>query len=158
MGMRVIYSDTPMPASAFDAHSLFLAGPTPRDAATNSWRPEALEILKQLNYAGSVFVPEWSSPSTSVDYLTQVSWERTGLERASRIVFWIPRETACMPAFTTNVEFGFWLARSPERILYGRPAWAAKCDYLDWLFAHETGRKPFDDLGALLRTAVSHGP
>jgi hypothetical protein len=155
VGRRVIYSDSRIPTSALDGLSLFLAGPTPREASTISWRPEALQILTDLKYAGSVFVPEWSSPSTAVDYLTQVGWERTGLERSTRIVFWVAREMACMPALTTNVEFGFWLARSPERIVYGRPSWAAKCDYLDWLYGHETGRKPFEEMGALLRVAVT---
>jgi hypothetical protein len=36
-------------------------------------------------------------------------WEREGLIKASVIFFWIPRGLPDMPAFTTNVEFGYWL-------------------------------------------------
>src|SRR6266511_3357557 len=50
--------------------SLFLAGPTPRSADVPSWRPEALNLLRGLGFAGTVLVPErrgWrparSSPS-----------------------------------------------------------------------------------------------
>ena len=36
-------------------------------------------------------------------------WDREGLIKASVIFFWIPRGLPDMPAFTTNVEFGYWL-------------------------------------------------
>lgn len=36
--------------------SIFLAGPTPRSKEVQSWRPEALRILKNLGYDGQVYV------------------------------------------------------------------------------------------------------
>ena len=42
MIMEVVYARTPL------RKSLFLAGPTPRDADTPSWRPLALELLEIL--------------------------------------------------------------------------------------------------------------
>lgn len=54
---KVIYSDQPMVIES--RHSIFLAGPTPRlSHPTESWRPEALELLK--GFDGTVLVPEYS--------------------------------------------------------------------------------------------------
>ena len=39
------------------ASSIFLAGPSPRDAADPNWRPEALETLERLGFEGVVFAP-----------------------------------------------------------------------------------------------------
>lgn len=152
--MKVVYSNHQIENSHFDGHSIFLAGPTPRKADVLSWRPEALDILKYLNYDGVVFVPEWDTNFTTVDYLGQVTWERVGLTRCSKIVFWVPREMKDMPALTTNVEFGYFLAKTPDKVLYGRPESAVSCRYLDWLYSFDTSRRPFNDLGLLLKKAI----
>ena len=44
-----------------------------------------------------------------------------------------------MPAFTTNVEFGYYLCKNPRKVYYGRPDDSEKNKYLDWLFELETG-------------------
>jgi hypothetical protein len=62
------------------------------------------------------------------------------------ILFWIPRELDKMPAFTTNVEFGYWLAKTPSRIIYGRPDNARKIKYLDWLYKKESKMEIFNSL------------
>lgn len=59
--MQVIYARQPLPecnAQGFAPNSIFLAGPTPRSEHTPSWRPDALSVLKSLNFGGTVFVPE----------------------------------------------------------------------------------------------------
>lgn len=129
--MQIIYSDMRIPR-VLPYDSLFLAGPTPRDAKTPSWRPDAIKILKRLRYKGVVFYPEWSSRPDKVDYDAQVEWEHEGLTRALWIVFWVPRELKSMPAFTTNVEFGRFAHE--RRTIYGRPDDAPKNRYLDWYY------------------------
>jgi 8-oxo-dGTP pyrophosphatase MutT (NUDIX family) len=57
-----------------------------------------------------------------------------------------------MLAFTTNVEFGE--DYDGCRCVYGRPAGAEKCGYLDARWQAVTGRVPHDDLRALLAEAV----
>ena len=79
-------------------------------------------------------------------------WEREGLTKASIIVFWIPRSLPDMPAFTTNVEFGYWL--HSKKIIYGRPDSAVKIKYLDWLYELDYNEKPFNNLDDLLKSAV----
>lgn len=53
-----------------------------------------------------------------------------------------------MPAFTTNVEFGYWLHTG--KILYGRPDDARKIKYLDWLYETNMNSKPYNSLEELL--------
>ena len=124
--MNIIYAkqNFPMTTSA----SIFLAGPTPRSANVNSWRPEAIEILSRLGYSGDIFVPEPENGIFSHEYDEQVHWELEGLERADVIVFWIPRNMVDMPALTTNVEFGLWI-KSGKCVL-GFPPDAEKMRYL----------------------------
>lgn len=94
--MKVVYSDDPAPEGVV-SESIFLAGPTPRDMETPSWRPEALEILEGFNFSGAVFVPERKSRIRDFDYDLQVEWEWDCLHAADIIVFWVPREIEKMP-------------------------------------------------------------
>lgn len=57
-----------------------------------------------------------------------------------------------MPAFTTNVEFGYWL--HSNKVIYGRPDDAVKIKYLDWLYELDYNEKPFNNLDDLLKGAV----
>lgn len=136
--MKVFYSDKPLEL-LFSEHSIFLAGPTPRSTSVPSWRPDALKILESLNYQGQVIVPEhgmceqrFAAEEFEQLYLRQVEWENYGLMNCMKIAFWVPRKIDTMPAFTTNVEFGLYVASS--RIVYGRPVDSEKNRYLDWLF------------------------
>ena len=54
--MQVIYAQKMAPE--IFSKSVFLVGPTPRDKETASWRPIALDILRDIEYDGVVFVPE----------------------------------------------------------------------------------------------------
>jgi hypothetical protein len=149
--MRVVYARQQCPAEP--GPSLFLAGPTPRSRDVASWRPTALSLLREASFAGTVFVPEDSEegglPATYAD--EQVHWEWTCLERAARIVFWVPRDLKTLPGFTTNVEFGLY-CRSGKALL-GFPRGAPKMRYLQ-LLAESCGIPVFHDLAELLRAAT----
>ncbi|MGI6309184.1 MAG: hypothetical protein ACOXZW_00435 [Bacilli bacterium] len=79
-------------------------------------------------------------------------WERKALAAATVILFWIPRQFPDLPAFTTNVEFGYWL--HTKKIIYGRPDNAKKIKYLDWLYQHDYNKKPFNNLNDLITEAI----
>ena len=132
--------------------SIFLAGPTPRKKDIISWRNEAIKILESLGFDGIVYVPEYSSWKPKADYVDQAMWERVGLSNADIIAFWIPRHLPDMPAFTTNVEFGYWLHTG--KVVYGRPNEAEKIKYLDWLYKLDYNEEPIDSLEELLKICI----
>lgn len=123
--MKVVYAHEPFPNEV--TKSLFLAGPTPRNPDTPSWRPEALAFLQATGYDGHVFVPEPRDGQWRKDYEGQVDWEDEGLQRADCIVFWIPRDMATMPALTTNDEWGAW--KQSGKAVLGTPPGAAHVRY-----------------------------
>jgi len=133
--------------------SIFLAGPTPRGENVDSWRTEACRILEQIGFDGVVYVPEYSTWKPKEDYVDQAMWERIALTNATVILFWIPRKLPDMAAFTTNVEFGYWLHSG--KVVYGRPNGAAKIKYLDWLYRLDYGKDPYEDLQSLLDASVN---
>ena len=133
--------------------SIFLAGPTPRDKDIISWRNEAIKILEKLGFDGIVYVPEYSTWKPKTDYVDQAMGERNGLSNGTIIVFWIPRYLPDTPAFTTNVEFGYWLHTG--KVVYGRPNDAEKIKYLDWLYRLDYNKEPIDSLEELLKTCVN---
>ena len=140
---------------------VFLAGPTPRDARTPSWRPGALAELERIGFGGAVVVPEDRSGRWRHSYDDQVDWEARMRAAADIIVFWVPRDmgadpgagAARMPALTTNVEFGLDLPTG--KVLYGRPEGSDKNRYLDHVWRHATGEEPEDRLETLLHRAAS---
>jgi hypothetical protein len=134
---------------------LFLAGPTPRDAQTKSWRPEALTVLRdELQFKGYVVVPENRGfiYQTGYDHHAQVSWERHWLDRASCVIFWVPRALETMPAFTTNIEFGYVAGRGQSYVL-GYPPSAEKMKYLHHV-ALEQAKPLAHDLAETLRLGI----
>lgn len=151
--MKVYTPDIKVPDETIK-NSIFLAGPTPRNRKNKSWRSDALEILIQLNFKGSVFVPEmFGVEEWNPVYSHQIEWEYKALRISHMILFWVPRDIAGgMPAFTTNVEFGLHL--DDDRMIYGRPEWADKCKYLDYMYKKFTGEVPFTDLKELLEQSI----
>ena len=147
--MRVNYSDEEVIKGE---KAIFLAGPTPRSKDVISWRKEACDILRDLGFDGVVYDPEYSNMEPRENYEDQAMWERMALTEATVIVFWVPRHLPEMPAFTTNVEFGYWLHTG--KVIYGRPDNAEKIKYLDWLYELDYGIKPINDLRELLARAV----
>lgn len=144
--MNIIFSDQPQ---IIVGKSLFLAGPTTRAKDVESWRTNAVNILKYLKYDGTVLVPERADWQALNSYEEQIEWEYSGLLKATNIVFWVPRSDV-LPGFTTNVEFGYWLNKTPEKIVYGRPDDSKQTRYLDFLYFKETCQKPFNDLTDML--------
>ncbi len=155
--MKVIYSDQDY--QSLETNSLFLAGCTPRSNDVPSWRPEALKILKKINFNGTVLVPEWSNNEHKIDYTAQIEWEFKGLSQCGVIVFWVPSNAENMQALTTRVEFGMFLALRPNNVVYGRPNGAWKTEYFDWWAKRLLGKNGYagniyEDLETLLANAV----
>jgi hypothetical protein len=147
--MNVVYAGEGVPRWP---GSIFLAGPAPRRAEVRSWRPDALEALRELSFVGTVLVPEPRDWSAKFSYLDQVEWEYAGLEGCAVIAFWVPRDLEVLPGFTTNVEFGRYVGSG--RCVYGRPESAPHTKYLDWLYKKLTGRAPAGTLPATMAAAV----
>lgn len=112
-------------------NTIFLAGPSPRDKETKSWRPEFIKQLFDSGFRGTIINPENKEFNEEFNYDKQVEWENQGLTAADLIVFWVPRDLDTLPGFTTNIEFGIW-AKSGKCIL-GYPTEAEKMRYLHWL-------------------------
>ena len=132
--MQVIYTGEEAPKTI--TKSIFLAGPTPRNKEEQeSWRPDAIRILRDKGFTGTVFVPEARNGEFKLEYDDQVGWEEQYLNMADCIVFWVPRDLTPdskgypkMAAFTTNVEFGAWC--DTGKIVFGAPPEATKNGYL----------------------------
>jgi len=139
--MKIIYSDMKLPSrfnKSFNK-SVFLAGPTPRDDKTQSWRKSAIKILEENEYNGTIFIPERQDWKVKFEYEDQVEWELEALNKVDTILFWVPRKLTTMPSFTTNVEFGLFITDLDVRLLYGRPDDAPENRYLDYLYERERG-------------------
>lgn len=145
--MQVVYARQSIPPQR---GGVFLAGPTPRDAAVKSWRPEALALLEKLGYTGIVYVPEAQNWRPHADYTGQIEWEWDALDAADKIVFWVPRNLQTMPALTTNVEFGLYVKSG--KALLGFPPEAEKMRYLEAL-AKRFSVPVFSDLQQLLKSS-----
>ena len=52
--MKVVYSNQIIPNDF--SNSIFLAGPTPRSNSIKSWRKEAIDIFKELNFNGTILI------------------------------------------------------------------------------------------------------
>jgi len=151
--MQIVYAPHEPPDTV--TKSVFLMGPTPRVATGgDSWRPAMIEALERAGFDGVVFVPETEDKNWKHSYTDQIDWEQKYLYQCDRILAWIPRDLETMPAFTTNVEFGEFVASG--KLLYGRPEGAPKTRYLDALYEDCTTHKPFTDLEALAYAAVKH--
>ena len=150
--MKVNYSDYEVIKGE---KSIFLAGPTPRSIDVKTWRSEAIKILEDLGFNGIVYVPELEHDNRTFNYDNQVWWEREALYNANAIVFWIPRNMKTLPGLTTNVEYGYWMAKNSDKVIYGRPDDSEKNKYLDWLYKTETGRTPINNLYDLLKDAMN---
>jgi hypothetical protein len=151
--MQVVYVDGEQPA-IISHPSIFLAGPTPRSSKDRSWRPEALDLINARGFDGHVFVPERSDWQSNFAYDDQVEWEWRNLHAVTVVMFWVPRVLPAFPAFTTNVEFGLYLARRPTSVIYGRPDMSEKNRYLDWLYKKITTTEPLNDLPRTVATAI----
>jgi len=124
--MKIIYANES--PNEDPCQSIFLAGPSPQSKEHYNWRPEALEILKKIEFDGSVFVPISRDGNWLPNYNAKVEWELTHLDMASVIVFWIPRDLETRPGFRTNVKYGMYLKSG--KIILGFPENTPKMKYL----------------------------
>lgn len=138
--------------------SLFLVGPSPRGGQRHhSWRPIAIDMLQDLQYDGVVFNPEPMDGLDPDEYGAQVKWECQGLEYADGIVAWVPRNLVSLPAFTTNVEFGWWMTSGKPQAL-GYPIGAPKMRYLH-AHAERLGIPVYHTLDETLQSVIDQiGP
>lgn len=128
--MKIIYTQSSL---EIEGKSIFLAGPTPRDTNVQGWREKFLARFKEEGFTGTILVPEFKDLkdfTRDFAYDAQIEWEHEAMEIADIILFWIPRVLPDMPAFTTNTEYGYWLAKEPSKIRMGIPRISVKCDYI----------------------------
>jgi hypothetical protein len=112
---------------------IFLAGPTVRGNQTHltSWRFKAIKEFEKQGFTGSLIIPEFTDRAESDKGKEWIPvWEYNGLCDANCIMFWIPRSRELI-GLITNCEFGYWLAREPEKLVYGRPDDAYRISYND---------------------------
>jgi hypothetical protein len=153
-GINIVWAREPIPAGP----SVFLAGPTPRTATVPSWRPDAIAALGQA-WTGhrplTVLTPESRGGRRAAEYHDQVDWEATGLDTATAILFWIPRDLRDLPGFTTNVEFGLYVRSG--RVVLGCPPDCPNPErnrYLIWT-AHRYGVPVHHSLPAAVNDALT---
>lgn len=151
--MNIHYAQTDIPKNL--KGSIFLAGPTPRNSETISWRNEAIHIFSKLDFKGHIFIPEMENGSISdTVYKDQIEWEEEALNTADTIMFWVPRELSKMPAFTTNIEFGVWITKDPSKLVLGSPTNAPNMSYLRY-YAAKLGIPSLFDLEESIITAMA---
>lgn len=145
MTMTVYYARQPLPETC-DGPSIFLIGPTPRDN-TPSWRNDALRILAELGYTGTVFVPEDAPPDgeqiggvwnpETLVYEDQTRWEWAAIGMAHTVASWVPRELKAREFIPTKPGIrGFiqacladWAMRWGVPVLGPMPAMTTNVEY-----------------------------
>jgi len=129
---KLIYAQE---ALNYKGQAIFLAGPTPRSVDVKGWRDKAIEELRRCGFEGTILIPEMRNKDygDGFAYKEQIEWEHDAMEKSTVVLFWIPRRLPDMPAFTTNTEFGYWLAKAPGKIMLGIPDGAPKCDYIRYM-------------------------
>ena len=151
--MNIVYAlEKVLPIQKEPDFPIFLVGPTPRSNDVPSWRPEALKILEEAKFKGSIYVPEDKTGKYKHSYVDQVEWEHEALDHCNiygAILAWVPRDLETMPAFTTNVEFGIYV--KSQSFFYGRPDGAPKNRYLDWMYKKFHKEDPCNNLHDLVQ-------
>ncbi len=132
--------------------AIFLAGPSPRKPEHLNWRLDALRILEELKFPGTVFIP---LPRNGIveDYDQQVDWEQEMMNRSAVILFWIPRDLETLPGFSTNVEFGQKVCQ--RNIVVGFPPNSPKNKYIGKI-ANRHGHLVHDTLEKTIRAAIDY--
>lgn len=152
--MRVFYAKEAFPEEG--TLSLYLMGPTPREqyGRVLSWRAEALDLLERLDFQGEVFLPEPRDGQWSGAYHEQVEWEEAALQRADRILVWLPRDMETWPGLTTNDEWGYWKGRDPARLIFGAPP-EATCVRYQQHYAQQLAVPVYATLEEVCRAATT---
>jgi hypothetical protein len=161
--MRTLFYDDALGGRAIP-RSIFLAGPTARGALRTPWRAEALQLLEERGFNGTLVIPEFRSglfeelgpkrfaqPPSPIPAMRDSShnilrWETTGIEQVTVTLFWMPfvigeiSDPASLPGFTTRAEVSRELARDPSRLVLGMPAGAQSSGHIRF-HAHQAGVK-----------------
>lgn len=132
---------------------IFLAGPTPRDKEVESWRSDAINVLKNIGFDGTILVPERIDGKYD-DYGYQIGWEQRRLALANCIAFWVPRNLTNMHGLTTNDEFGYWRAVAPKKLVFGAPKEAVRVSYQLYK-AKQIGIPCFDTIEETMKGALN---
>ena len=93
----------------------------------------------------------WTS---DFEYSDQIEWEHNALQRSNIILFWVPRDVKNMPAFTTNIEWGYWMAKNPNKLVLGYPKKAPKMKYMKY-YADKLGIPSTNKLKDAIEIAVN---
>lgn len=140
--------------------AIFLAGPSHRPCMQEyfgkGWRDEATTILSKLGFQGTVLIPEYRDKIVPEQFsLTkQINWEEEAMYKASRILFWIPRDLEKLPGLTTNIEFGEFY-RKNNKVIVGIPDITGANSYIR-VKCEEYDIPLFDTLEKCVREAVSY--
>jgi len=149
--MNIIYTTQRKPIIGY---SIFLCGPSPRKGQTLNWRKDAISILEQLKFDGTVIVPEPENGEWPSNYDDVTDWEDEYLEQCDKIVFWVCRDYVNgIKGMTTNIEFGLYYKTG--KVIYGRPTNADDIRNLDKRYKKQYGLEPHISLETLLETTVS---
>lgn len=70
--IKIIYAQEEL---EIEGKSIFLAGPSPRDKDTLSWRPGFLKALETVGFNGTVLTPVSKQWSNSYAFDSQIEWE-----------------------------------------------------------------------------------
>jgi hypothetical protein len=160
--MRVIrYETSNEEVTNLTGPVIFLAGPTVRGNQPHltSWRNEAIDIFNRLGFKGTLILPEFTDKTESDKGRVELPiWEDNGLKRADCILFWICR-TRELYGLNTNSEHGYWLAKDPKKLVYGRPDSAFRIQYNDIMWNKvftelNEEREIYNDLEATIKASI----
>jgi nucleoside 2-deoxyribosyltransferase len=151
--MKIIYAKEKIKKD-IEKKNVFLAGPSPRNKKEISWRKEAIQIFKENQFKGTLFVPEEKNETReNFNYLDQIEWEEEALNKADIILFWIPRGLNKFQGFTTNIEWGYWTAKNPSKLVLGSPKNTPKMRYLNY-YADKLNIPRFENLENLIKFVI----
>lgn len=155
--MKIIKYETPifdLPKEFGSEPIVFLAGPTVRGNQRHltSWRRDAEAEFERQGFKGVLISPEFEDKTESDQYRYDIpQWEFFGLKYCDVIMFWVAR-TRELIGLTTNFELGYWIAKEPSKIVYGRPHDAYRVKYSDIMWdrlvnaSNPTNRPIFNEL------------
>ena len=140
--------------------SIYLAGFDFRGKKFKSWRQDAVNLLVELGYNGIIYVPEDRSGRYGPDRENQEDWEWNALEKAGKIIFWIPGKVNIvepkldLAEIATSLEYSYitTIASRSRKIFYGREN--GLNTYFDNKFRNRRNKEPATSLRGLLELAI----
>ena len=115
--MKTVYHMEP-----YSGVCLYFAGPTWLAEGEVNWHEIGIAHLRERNFSGTVILPMPRDGNWRGDDAAQIAWQLKAQQRATVIVFWMPRMGP-----VTNIEFGEWCRSG--KIVLGSPPGTPKTDY-----------------------------